>query len=44
MENPFKNINTNIFNAPKYETPKINPEVFMDLRDTDEVTNNILTF
>ena len=33
-----------IFNIPKFEQPQINPEIFMDLRDPDEVTNNILTF
>ncbi|MBD0833554.1 hypothetical protein [Aestuariibaculum sediminum] len=44
MENPFKNINTNIFNVPKYEMPQINPEAFADLRDPDEVTRQILGF
>ncbi|MAO07767.1 MAG: hypothetical protein CL596_03550 [Alteromonas sp.] len=33
-----------IFNIPKFDPPQINPEIFMDLRDPDEVTNNILTF
>lgn len=33
-----------MFNIPKFDPPQINPEIFMDLRDPDEVTNNILTF
>jgi hypothetical protein len=44
MENPLKNINSNIFNISKFEPPKINPGIFMDLRDPDEATNNILAF
>lgn len=34
----------NLFNIPKFEVPQINPEIYKDLRDPDEVTNNILTF
>ena len=34
----------NIFNLPKFESPQINPEIYMDLRDPDKVTNNILDF
>lgn len=33
-----------IFNIPKFEPPQINPEIFRDLRDPDEATNNILAF
>jgi hypothetical protein len=33
-----------MFNFPKHEMPKINPEIFMDLRDPDEVTREILGF
>ncbi len=33
-----------MFNIPKFELPQINPEIFKDLRDPDEVTNNILSF
>nr|BFF37761.1 hypothetical protein BACT7_26230 [Tenacibaculum mesophilum]BFF41183.1 hypothetical protein BACY1_29880 [Tenacibaculum mesophilum] len=33
-----------MFNIPKFERPHVNPELYMNLRDPDEVTNNILTF
>ena len=33
-----------MFNIPKFDPPQINSEILMDLRDPDEVTNNILTF
>ncbi len=33
-----------MFNNPKFERPHVNPELYMNLRDPDEVTNNILTF
>jgi hypothetical protein len=34
----------NLLNLPKFETPQINPEIVMDLRDPDKSTNNILNF
>ena len=32
------------FNIPKFESPQINQEMFIELRDPDKATNNILEF
>ena len=35
----------NLFdNISKFRGPQVNPEIFMNLRDPDEVTNSILNF
>ena len=34
----------NIFKVSRFEPPKINPKVFENLRDPDEVTKEILSF
>ncbi len=33
-----------LFNIPKFDFPKLNPELTLDLRDPDEITKEILEF
>ena len=40
----LRNKTMGIFNIPKFDPPQVNAKIFMDLRDRDEVTNNILDF